>query len=698
MNIVKPDISIIIPSYNHARYVEAAVHSVLTQTFRNFELIVIDDGSSDGSQQLLERLAASDARMTVVCQENGGSHLAINNGLKRAQAPWLAILNSDDVWTPNRLEVMLGEARSTGADFLFSDVHLMDGDGVEITDPSHWWNVSIERFRQRVVERGVCDGLLYGNLTVSTSNFVFKKELLAKVGLFKSYRYNLDWDFVLRCLFTDGVNVRFVPERLLKYRLHGRNAILSGMPRAALEAQAITRTLLRKHFGVPESLVLSDQRHDRLLRKFLKGRAKRFEESFKEVQADRDQLAQTMLERQSMIEAERSARTDEIEAIRADLSLLEGNRDELANLLNERQRIVENERSHFATLQAQSETLILHKDQALENAQKARKESYRRGVLTALERDVSRCRGTKMEDLIADYNAHPRRWITDYFTHMVDRLAGRVPRRDALPLEEQAHFGAVRQTAIEDLPKTDGNARVAVHLHLYYKDLAPELFDLIAGIQGLSKVVITGPWDRASLAHDLDVLLTTGADIHVAQVPNRGKDVGGLIHAIKEHELLDSDYLLKIHSKKSYNPDTYFEAISALFGTRIENGDQWRRALIEPLAGNATRINDILGALESDRKIGMVGAGPFITTAPDANAELYARTCEKLVLPTGMPFVAGTMFWVRSSLLAPLLDDMIDLNDFDLDSRAVEGGMEHTMERLFGTFALAKGFDLLGVR
>ena len=94
----------------------------------------------------------------------------------------------------------------------------------------------------------------------------------------------------------------------------------------------------------------------------------------------------------------------------------------------------------------------------------------------------------------------------------------------------------------------------------------------------------------------------------------------------------------------------------------------------------------------------MVGAAPFVTTAPDANAELYSRLCVGFGVPTGMPFVAGTMFWVRSALLAPLLEGVVDLNDFDLNSRAVEGGMEHIMERLFGAFSLSRGFDLLGVR
>lgn len=696
--MVEPEISVIIPSYNHARYVEAAVHSVLKQTLVNLELIVIDDGSSDESPQLLGRLAANDPRMTVVRQKNGGSHSAINRGLSLARASWVAILNSDDVWEPRRLQTLLDEARRGGGDFLFSDVQLIDAEGAPITDSGHWWNATIDRFRHRVIEHGVEEGLLYGNMTVSTSNFVFKRDLLSKVGQFKSYRYNLDWEFVLRCVFAEGVTVRFLRERLLQYRLHGNNAILSGMPRAAIEAQAITRGLLKKHFGVPQSLVLSDQRHDRLLRKFIDGRAKRLEASFKEVVADRDQLAQTIMARQSMIDAERSARDGQMAAMRADLSAIESDRDELASLLNQRQATIENERRHFADEHARHGAELAQAELALSQAATARAQAYRRNVHVALGRDIALCRGSRMEAHMADYSAHPGRWISDYARRLVDRLTGRIRRHDASPHKVLGATSVVRQVSAANTVNHSGNARVAVHVHVYYKDLAAELFGLIAQVPGLSKVVVTGPWEAESLKADLQLLENTGADIRVAVVPNRGKDVGGLIYAITEHELLDSDYVLKIHSKKSHNPATYFEAISALFGTRIENGDQWRQALIEPLAGNPGRINDILSWLESDRTIGMVGAGPFITTAPDANAELYARICERFDVPLNMPFVAGTMFWVRSALLAPLLDGVVHLNDFDLDSRAVEGGMEHIMERMFGAFALAQGFDLLGVR
>lgn len=91
---MKPAISVVIPSYNHARYIERAVYSVLHQTFHKIELIVIDDGSRDDSLSRLARI--KDSRLKVFSQENQGAHATINRGLHMAREHYLAILNSDD--------------------------------------------------------------------------------------------------------------------------------------------------------------------------------------------------------------------------------------------------------------------------------------------------------------------------------------------------------------------------------------------------------------------------------------------------------------------------------------------------------------------------------------------------------------------------------------------------------------------------
>ena len=101
-----PKISVIIPSYNHAAYIGEAVHSVLTQSEGDLDLIVVDDGSTDSSLKVLERF--TDHRLRVIAQTNQGAHAAINRGLQAASGNYLAILNSDDVYHPQRLEKLTG--------------------------------------------------------------------------------------------------------------------------------------------------------------------------------------------------------------------------------------------------------------------------------------------------------------------------------------------------------------------------------------------------------------------------------------------------------------------------------------------------------------------------------------------------------------------------------------------------------------
>lgn len=100
-------VSVIMPAYNVEPYIEAAITSVLTQTVRDFELIVVDDGATDGTHAAAVRAAGSDPRVTIVRQQNTGLAAARNTALRRSSAPFIALLDSDDVWMPTYLERQL---------------------------------------------------------------------------------------------------------------------------------------------------------------------------------------------------------------------------------------------------------------------------------------------------------------------------------------------------------------------------------------------------------------------------------------------------------------------------------------------------------------------------------------------------------------------------------------------------------------
>lgn len=118
------DVSVIIPVYNTEENIEQCVRSVMAQTLRNIEIICVDDGSTDGSQAILERLAAQDPRITLIRQENAGAGAARNNGLARAKGQYLSFLDADDFFEPDMLEAAYDKASEDraqivvfGADF-----------------------------------------------------------------------------------------------------------------------------------------------------------------------------------------------------------------------------------------------------------------------------------------------------------------------------------------------------------------------------------------------------------------------------------------------------------------------------------------------------------------------------------------------------------------------------------------------------
>lgn len=111
-----PKITVAVPVYNVKPYLEKCVRSVLAQTERDFELLLIDDGSTDGSGELCESLAASDFRIRVVHQKNQGLGGARNTGIENAQGEWIIFPDSDDWLEPETLETALSAAERAGAD------------------------------------------------------------------------------------------------------------------------------------------------------------------------------------------------------------------------------------------------------------------------------------------------------------------------------------------------------------------------------------------------------------------------------------------------------------------------------------------------------------------------------------------------------------------------------------------------------
>ena len=242
-------VSVVVPLYNHAAYIAPAIESVLAQGRVLRELVVIDDGSTDDSARVMQGLAARDPRIRFRTQANQGAHATINAGLRDCTGEFVAVLNSDDVYLPGRLDALalLLDAES-GADIAASGIAFMDGQGAAICND---WYAEALAFR---AGRDMGTALVNGNFLMTTSNLLFRRDLTARIGAFAALRYAHDLDFVLRALAL-GHGIALLGAPLLRYRQHGSNTISEDHRRVRAEWAAVAAaylTLLWDHPGAPE--------------------------------------------------------------------------------------------------------------------------------------------------------------------------------------------------------------------------------------------------------------------------------------------------------------------------------------------------------------------------------------------------------------------------------------------------------------
>ena len=219
-------ISVIIPSYNHEKYIKQAVDSVLLQSYDNIELIVVDDGSGDSSLDYLR--SVRDPRFQLIEQENSGAHNAINRGLSVAQGEYLSILNSDDAYHPDRLS-QCADRIQQGFDLVASWIELIDDKGKVLGVKKGWRNMLPWRIKAPKTSLPPTDAfrlnLVMSNFVSTTSNMVFTRRLFDDIGGMRNLRFAHDWDFLLRAVRE--YRCELIDRPLLQYRTHQTNTISS---------------------------------------------------------------------------------------------------------------------------------------------------------------------------------------------------------------------------------------------------------------------------------------------------------------------------------------------------------------------------------------------------------------------------------------------------------------------------------------
>ncbi len=198
-------ISIIMAAYNSEKTIEQAISSVIAQTYPQFELLVIDDCSTDNTAALIERLAQRDSRIRLIRNEkNSGVSYTRKRGLKEACGEWIAILDSDDAWRPNKLEKQIALQQEKNADLLYTGSAFMGSNGNAIDYILH---APAEIDYRRLLKQNL----------ISNSSVLVRKTLYVK---YYAIGDNMHEDFAMWLQMLKAGNVAYgVDEPLLVYRL-----------------------------------------------------------------------------------------------------------------------------------------------------------------------------------------------------------------------------------------------------------------------------------------------------------------------------------------------------------------------------------------------------------------------------------------------------------------------------------------------
>lgn len=235
----KPLISVIMPAYNAGRFIEESICSVMAQTVTNWELLILDDGSSDDTLIIAKRLAQTDSRIKVLSNEyNMGVARTRNRGLDLCRGEYVALLDSDDIWYPKKLEMQLALMRETGADLSYCAYAIVNAVGDKI-----------------LADYLVPSAVGFNDLL--KQNVVGCSTVLLSAGIAKKYRFETDFyheDYVLWLrLLQDGCKLVGCTQVLVAWR-YAENSRSFNKWNAAKNRWRIYRSHL--HFGLFYSMRL----------------------------------------------------------------------------------------------------------------------------------------------------------------------------------------------------------------------------------------------------------------------------------------------------------------------------------------------------------------------------------------------------------------------------------------------------------
>lgn len=200
-----PTISIIVPVYNAEKYLSGCLTSILEQTFRDFELIIVNDGSVDGSGAIVDRFAALDSRISVIHQANSGVTAARKNGIAKACGSYIFFVDADDTIPRNALEIF--------TPYLNKDWDIIDGQWEDLTSIRKNESLHINEYRSRLV---------FAKTRIGACGKMIKRALFtpSTLNLPRDIRVGEDWIMQLRLAFNTENPVLVIPNQVYCYNLN----------------------------------------------------------------------------------------------------------------------------------------------------------------------------------------------------------------------------------------------------------------------------------------------------------------------------------------------------------------------------------------------------------------------------------------------------------------------------------------------
>ncbi|MEM0895934.1 MAG: glycosyltransferase family A protein [Verrucomicrobiota bacterium] len=237
-------LAVVIPSYNHAHFIEKAIDSCLAQTRKPDRIVIIDDGSKDNSLEVIGRYVER-GEVELTAQENAGAHNTINRAIEKAatDCEWISILNSDDHYLPGRFEKCLAHLESnSGKEVICTALNIIDDDdnAIDSTLPRAKWFRAIWSVTRPEDDAEYCDWLGLANFPATTSNVIASTAFL-KANPFRPYRYNHDYFFLAKAVLEGKLTL--LDEPLVNYRVHATNTITTAPAK-------LMREMLRQHLDL----------------------------------------------------------------------------------------------------------------------------------------------------------------------------------------------------------------------------------------------------------------------------------------------------------------------------------------------------------------------------------------------------------------------------------------------------------------